>query len=278
MSALTHLASYGVSIQQAYEFIVSNLSNPRTIFDVSKAFGITNNMLGEIISTYMPGVSGAVVKNFFASNGIDSSSLDSTNSPSPSLPTSYTSTSGTTYQIVVGTSGNDSFTHTSGNAIYFGMGGNDTFSNTTFTTGRAIFVGGTGNDTYNTHEQGLISIKDVGGGFDTLNTYAWDAPYGVNYTIDNRYFEADFYNTSSSSIPYAGIILGDLTNPNDTIEAINLPGYLTYSLSQSQALSAYQRLDNWLGNYSSAALGVTSTYQVIADIVGIYDQYVAAGY
>lgn len=72
MSAASHLASYGVTIEQAHEFVLSNLNNPATIFNVAKQFGVTNAMLGEIAGGY----SAADVQAFFSARGIDSSVLD----------------------------------------------------------------------------------------------------------------------------------------------------------------------------------------------------------
>ncbi|MCL5796769.1 MAG: M10 family metallopeptidase C-terminal domain-containing protein [Gammaproteobacteria bacterium] len=77
MTAQQRLATYGVSMQTAFDFVVANLSTPQIIVDVSKQFGLTNVMLAEIVGIGIPNVTADVVKSFFAGQGIDSSLLDS---------------------------------------------------------------------------------------------------------------------------------------------------------------------------------------------------------
>jgi len=136
MTTTQLLSSYGVTMQQAYQFVVSNLNNPQNIITTCKQAGITNAMLAEIVGTGIPGVTANDVKNFFVSNGLDSTQLDTSTADAPATPTLPTtvtnSNTGIVFQIVVGTPGNDVFNHTSGNKIYFGMGGNDMFSNSTY--------------------------------------------------------------------------------------------------------------------------------------------------
>lgn len=79
MSAQQLLAGYGVSMQDAYDFVIAHLNQPQTIIGVAVQFGITNDMLAEIVNTHMSGVTGVEVKSFFAGFGIDSSALDSPN-------------------------------------------------------------------------------------------------------------------------------------------------------------------------------------------------------
>lgn len=73
MSAESHLAQYGVTVEQARTFLVDNVQNGnlQNILDVCSEFGVTNPMLAEIYG----GVSASDVVNYFASNGYDSTSL-----------------------------------------------------------------------------------------------------------------------------------------------------------------------------------------------------------
>ncbi len=71
-SAAQHLATFGVSVDQARAFIDANINNPQVIFNVASQNGVTNAMLGEIAG----GFSAAEVEAFFAFNNIDSSSLN----------------------------------------------------------------------------------------------------------------------------------------------------------------------------------------------------------
>ncbi|OYZ47738.1 MAG: hypothetical protein B7Y13_09510 [Sulfurovum sp. 24-42-9] len=71
MSAQAHLASKGVTMQAAKDFINSNLTSPQTIFNVAKQYGVTNDMLAEIV-----GVSTSVVKNFWQGQNYAFATLD----------------------------------------------------------------------------------------------------------------------------------------------------------------------------------------------------------
>lgn len=76
-TAQSYLANnYGVSMETAYAFVVANLNTPQVIFDVCKQFGVTNNMLAEIVSTQLPGVDANLVANFFLGHGINPYELD----------------------------------------------------------------------------------------------------------------------------------------------------------------------------------------------------------
>lgn len=77
MTAQEHLAQYGVSMEQARAFIISNLDNLQHILDVCNQFGVTNQMLAEIYG----GVTADDVEAYFSSNGLDSSTLDQSDTP-----------------------------------------------------------------------------------------------------------------------------------------------------------------------------------------------------
>lgn len=69
--AQTHLATYGVTVQQAKDFILSNTSQPAVIFSTAKQFGVTTPMLSEI-----SGFSTDVIRGFFASFGMNTDELN----------------------------------------------------------------------------------------------------------------------------------------------------------------------------------------------------------
>ena len=73
MSAESHLAKFGVTVQQALNFLVANIEQPETIFNVASQYAITTEMLGEITT-----LSPDIVSNYFAAFGFDSSELDDT--------------------------------------------------------------------------------------------------------------------------------------------------------------------------------------------------------
>lgn len=76
MNATQHLSQYGVSFQQARDFVYANLNQPAIIYQVALDHGVTSAMLAEI---YGQGVSAAVVENFFDGQGLDGSRLSAPN-------------------------------------------------------------------------------------------------------------------------------------------------------------------------------------------------------
>lgn len=77
MSAESHLTSLGITLQQANEFILSHVSEPNTIFDIAKQYGVTTSMLSEIT-----GYSTGDINAFFSSFGLETTKLDIVNSSS----------------------------------------------------------------------------------------------------------------------------------------------------------------------------------------------------
>lgn len=74
MSAESHLAKFGITIQQAKDFISLNIEQPKLIFDTAFTYFVTIPMLSEI-TKYSEGV----ISEYFKSAGIDSpSSLNNT--------------------------------------------------------------------------------------------------------------------------------------------------------------------------------------------------------
>lgn len=73
MSAETYLAQFGVTVAQAREFIISNVNNPATIFSVADQFGVSTDMLAEIVGG---GFTGDDVSAWFAARGFDATQLD----------------------------------------------------------------------------------------------------------------------------------------------------------------------------------------------------------
>lgn len=73
MSAAIYLGELGITVPQAREFIFAHLGDPATIFNAAYQYGLTNDMLAEIVGG---GVGPGDVRNWFAGQGIDASVLD----------------------------------------------------------------------------------------------------------------------------------------------------------------------------------------------------------
>jgi hypothetical protein len=73
ISAEEHLAKFGVTVQQANDFISANLDRPEFIFATARAHGVTNAMLHEITSA-----PATVIHDYFSSVDLVPERLDYT--------------------------------------------------------------------------------------------------------------------------------------------------------------------------------------------------------
>lgn len=190
--------------------------------------------------------------------------------PFTELPETLRLSDDVLYEVIPGSSGTNDFTHTSGNKIYLGLGGDDQLSIDSQATGQAVLVGGSGDDTYNVNAAGLVVINDVGGGYDTVNNYA-ATMNGINYTVENEMFVSQLYDSSRGY--YSTILVGDITDSGDRLEAINQIGLLETSLTQTQFLDISKQLNNWIGNESAENAALTGYEQDLMSIAGLNAQH-----
>lgn len=76
MTTADYLAKFNLTIQDAYNFVMSHLGNPKQIYDVCKQFGVSNEMLSDIVGM---GISPTQVRDFFNSFGLDGNALFAVN-------------------------------------------------------------------------------------------------------------------------------------------------------------------------------------------------------
>jgi YD repeat-containing protein len=96
------LNSYGVTMQDASDFVMENIENISYVHGVAKDYGVTNDMLAEILYDQFPGLTGQVVANYFASKGIDSSDLGGTPPNIPVVDDSMTQSGTTNTDLGIG--------------------------------------------------------------------------------------------------------------------------------------------------------------------------------
>ena len=84
MTTRAKLASLGVTMTQAHDFIMANLGSPATIHEVAVQNRINSQMLADIVSIDFPGLSAGDVEAFFAGHGLRADGL---RSPSFGAPT-----------------------------------------------------------------------------------------------------------------------------------------------------------------------------------------------
>lgn len=97
-TAESHLSSYGVTMAQARDFIMTNIADLNLIYNTCKTYGVTHDMIAEILQTTFPGLDGTTVANYFAANGIDSTDLGGA-TPTISVVTSVPAASGSNSSI-----------------------------------------------------------------------------------------------------------------------------------------------------------------------------------
>jgi hypothetical protein len=71
MSAASYLANYGITVQQAYDWIFDHIDDPGLIFQTAEGYGITTSMFSEIV-----GYPVSTINNYFESRGFDPHQLD----------------------------------------------------------------------------------------------------------------------------------------------------------------------------------------------------------
>jgi hypothetical protein len=67
-----YLAQFGITMQEAHDFVWSHLDDARLILTVAAQYGVTTAMLGEIAGGY----SAVEVHGFFSDHGLDATVLD----------------------------------------------------------------------------------------------------------------------------------------------------------------------------------------------------------
>jgi hypothetical protein len=82
MTTSEYLASLGITMQQAHDFIFAHLNEAALIYDTAVQYHVDSMMLSEIVG----GVTQQQVRDFFDSHGLDSSVLEP---PAPSDPRVY---------------------------------------------------------------------------------------------------------------------------------------------------------------------------------------------
>ena len=77
MTTRAYLASLGVTMNQAHDFVKANLGSPATIYKVAQQYGIDSQMLADIMSIDYPGLTASGVESFFQGRGFNGAALHS---------------------------------------------------------------------------------------------------------------------------------------------------------------------------------------------------------
>lgn len=73
MKAADYLGKYNVTVKQAYDFIMTNLDKLDLVFYVAKQYGVTNDMLAEIVNVKVSDVKTYLTQRGFKADDLDTS-------------------------------------------------------------------------------------------------------------------------------------------------------------------------------------------------------------
>ena len=76
MNAEQLLAQYQISLDEALNWILSNLEDPALIYNTALSYGIDSDMLAEIVSPVYPDLSAQQVEDFFSGYGLNGAALN----------------------------------------------------------------------------------------------------------------------------------------------------------------------------------------------------------
>jgi len=210
MTTAEHLAQYSVTLNQARDFIVSNLSAPNVIYETCLQFGVSASMIAEIYG----GVTKEQVVSFFDSQGLNGSALEANDIISS--PTVLSSEGAFSLSFILGSTATDVISAGTGPLpsieVAIGMEGDDNLIGNSNTA--AALLGGSGDDTYTAGSAGHYVVMDTSGSNDHLNI-----PYSfavLEATLINDGRDLGLYTHNFE------LVLPDWQNPDNRIETISL--------------------------------------------------------
>lgn len=194
-----YLKKLGVSSNDVLSFVLSNENNPSVIYSTAKQYGITTQMLTEVVSAAIPSIDLNGVRQFFKNSGLDSLQLDNS---SAHLDPNYFKNlfdasklvpyPGINDNIVLG-DGDDYVDAGPGDDTVKGNGGND------------VLLGGSGNDNID----GGRGADYIEGGFGTDKLYGGkyaNSTYISGYYQGNQWIPGYYVDTVdySTNLIYGG--------------------------------------------------------------------------
>ncbi len=156
----------------------------------------------------------------------------------------------------VGTEGDDEFFGDESSRLYFGLAGDDSFSNDVL-AGESYFVGGTGADTYTVSPQSFTVIHETGGSADDryIDVLIDEALNPLVATIDARHLFVQSQDASSVllivdwELPENRIETFSLINPLGELEDVEFDEFREIVLD----------LDTFIGDFTFEDLGFVGT-------------------
>ncbi|MEO1458129.1 MAG: DUF4214 domain-containing protein, partial [Pseudomonadota bacterium] len=156
------------------------------------------------------------------------------------------------FDVVLGTSGADSFDGSASREVFFGLAGDDRFSNTSF-EGESYFVGGTGDDTYVASPDSFTIVHETGGdgGDEFVDSIVTGAGDPLVATVDGRHLLFNYVQTGTA------ILFVDWEQPENQIEIFRLyDGSGLVGITFEELRDQIEDLPGFVGDVGLESLGL----------------------
>mgnify|MGYP001563809599 CR=1 FL=1 len=194
-----YLNKLGVSSHDVLSFVLSNENNPSLIYSTAKQYGITTQMLAEVVSSAIPSIDVSGVRQFFKNSGLDSLQLDNS---SAHLDPNYFKNLFDASKLVPYQGINDDINLGDGDDYVDAGPGDDTVKGN---GGNDVLLGGSGNDNID----GGRGADYIEGGFGADKLYGGkyaNSTYVYGYYQGNQWIPGyDVYTVDySTNLIYGG--------------------------------------------------------------------------
>ena len=189
-----YLNKLGVSSHDVLSFVLSNENNPSLIYSTAKQYGITTQMLAEVVSSAIPSIDVSGVRQFFKNSGLDSLQLDNS---SAHLDPNYFKNLFDASKLVPYQGINDDINLGDGDDYVDAGPGDDTVKGN---GGNDVLLGGSGNDNIDggrgaDYIEGGFGADKLYGGKYANSTYVYGY-YQGNQWIPGYYVDTVDYSTN----------------------------------------------------------------------------------
>ncbi len=189
----------GVSSHDVLSFVLSNENNPSLIYSTAKQYGITTQMLAEVVSSAIPSIDVSGVRQFFKNSGLDSLQLDNS---SAHLDPNYFKNLFDASKLVPYQGINDDINLGDGDDYVDAGPGDDTVKGN---GGNDVLLGGSGNDNID----GGRGADYIEGGFGADKLYGGkyaNSTYVYGYYQGNQWIPGYYVDTvdHATNLIYGG--------------------------------------------------------------------------
>ena len=194
-----YLNKLGVSSHDVLSFVLSNENNPSLIYSTVKQYGITTQMLAEVVGSAIPSIDVSGVRQFFKNSGLDSLQLDNS---SAHLDPNYFKNLFDSSKLVQYQGINDNIVLGDGDDYVDAGPGDDTIKGN---GGNDVLLGGSGNDNID----GGRGTDYIEGGFGADKLYGGkyaNSTYVYGYYQGNQWIPGYYVDTvdHSTNLIYGG--------------------------------------------------------------------------